>query len=80
MNKPETREMYGEIAALVASVAKALELSDADTIAAMERGEIGLDFGADENGNRFVAATHAGRTTKIYAGAIKHAGDAPPKA
>lgn len=74
--KPETREMYGEIATLVASLGKALGLSDAETIAAIERGVVTVDFGEDDNGNRFVAATYEGRTARVYAGAIKHSGGA----
>ena len=71
MSDSETREMYGEIATLIASVGKALGLSDAETIAAIERGALALDGGEDENGNRFVAATYEGQTARVYAGAIK---------
>ena len=77
MDKSDSREMYGEIATLIASLAKALVLTDADTVAALERGEIALDYGQDANGNRFVAAAYQGRTVRIYQGAIKHA-ETPP--
>jgi hypothetical protein len=73
MDKPDSREMYGEIATLIASLAKALVLTDAETIAALERGEIAVDFGQDANTNKFVAATYQGRTVRIYQGAIRHA-------
>ncbi len=73
MAKPESREMYGEIAALMASLSKALALGEADCIAALERGEIALAFDRDANGNRFVNATYAGKAVRIYQGAIKHA-------
>jgi hypothetical protein len=72
MDQPETREMYGEIASLIASIAQAFALDDATVIGALERGEVALDFGKDANGNTFVAATYAGRTARIYKGAIQH--------
>ena len=78
MNKPESREMYGEIATLIATLAKAFVLTDADTIAALERGEIAVEFGQDTNGNKFVAATYEGRTVRVYQGAIKHS-ETPPE-
>jgi hypothetical protein len=73
MGEPESREMYGEIANLIASLAKVFALSDAEIIAALERGEIGMDFGQDANGNRFVAASYLGKTARVYQGAVKHA-------
>lgn len=68
---PDTREMYKEIATLIASLAKAFELSDSDVVAALDNNAIVLDFGEDENENRFVRATHGGKTVRIYQGAIK---------
>jgi hypothetical protein len=72
MAQPETREMYGEIATLIGSLAKALGITDAEVIAGVERGEVVMQFGRDENGNRFVAATHRGQTARVYQGAIRH--------
>jgi hypothetical protein len=68
---PENREMYGQIAALVAAVGKAFAKPESDVIAALEKNAIGLEFGSDENGNRFVLATFEGKTARIYQGAIK---------
>jgi hypothetical protein len=68
----ETREMYGEIAGLIGALAKALALEEDAVIAAVERGALALDFGADDNGNRYVAATYQGRTARVYQGAIRH--------
>ncbi len=68
---PENREMYTEIASLLATLAKALDLSESEAIAAVERGEIALDFGRDENANRYVVATYRGQTARVYQGAIK---------
>jgi hypothetical protein len=73
MTKSESREMYGEIAALVSSLAKAFALTEAAVITALEKGEITMDFGKDANGNPFVMATHGEKTARIYQGAIKHA-------
>jgi hypothetical protein len=75
MAQPESREMYGEIAALVGSLAKALGLTEAATITALERGEIAMDFARDTNGNPFVTATYGDKTARVYQGAIKHAPD-----
>ena len=71
--KAESREMYGEIAALISSLAKAFSLTEAAVIPALEKGEIAMDFGKDANGNPFVTATHGEKTARIYQGAIKHA-------
>jgi hypothetical protein len=71
--KPESREMHQEIAELIAGVAKALAMSDGDTIAALENGEITLELGRDGNGNRFVSATYGDRTVQVYKGAIRQA-------
>lgn len=72
---PENREMYKEIAALVAALGKAFARSEGDIISALEKGEIALDFGQDENANRFVMATFAGKTARVYQGAIKQETD-----
>jgi hypothetical protein len=68
---PETREMYTEIAALIAALAKTFAITDADAAAALESGAMALDFAEDANGNRFVNATYAARTGRVYQGAIK---------
>jgi len=76
-NPPETREMYSEIAALIAALAKTFTIKDSEAAAAIESGEMVLEFARDTNGNRFVAATFAGRVARIYQGAIKHDESAP---
>jgi hypothetical protein len=68
---PENREMYKEIATLVASLGKAFACPESEVIAALERGAITLEFGRDENGNRFVLAAYDGKTARVYQGAIK---------
>jgi hypothetical protein len=68
---PESREMFAEITALMASVAKALDLTEAETAAALERGEVTLRLDRDANGNPFVAASRGGTTARVYRGAIK---------
>ncbi len=67
------REMYDEIAALVGALAKTFALKESEAAAALESGNMKLDFAADANGNRFVAATFSGKTARIYKDAIKHA-------
>jgi hypothetical protein len=68
---PENREMYKEIAALVAALAKAFETPEAEIISALDRNEITLDFARDANGNRFVMAAFGERSARVYQGAIK---------
>jgi hypothetical protein len=69
--KPESREMFTEISSLVASLAKALGLPEAETAAAVERGEIRLSLDRDANGNAFIAARHGEKSVRVYQGAIK---------
>ena len=70
----EQREMYAEIAALVGALAKTFAMKDAEAATAVESGAMALDFAQDANGNRFVAATYAGKTARVYQGAIKRDG------
>ncbi len=74
---PVQREMYAEIAALIGSLAKTFAIKDSEAAAAVESGAMALDFAADANGNRFVAARYQGKVARIYQGAIKHADSAP---
>lgn len=67
----ENREMYKEIATLVASLGKAFGRPEAEIIAALEKNQISLEFGRDANANRFVMATLEGQTARVYQGAIK---------
>jgi len=67
----ESREMFAEITSLMASLAKALDMSEADAVAALERGDVTLHLDRDANGNPFVAATHGSKTARVYQGAIK---------
>ena len=55
-------------------LAKAFDLQGEATAKALEDGSMSLVFGQDEAGNRFVEASHAGRSARIYQGAIKHEG------
>lgn len=70
----DSREMYREIAGLVASLAQAFAVSEAAIVTALEQDSIALGFHEDANGNRFVAARYAGRQARIYQGAIKRGG------
>ena len=71
MADAENKEMYNEISALMGSIGKALNLSESDTIQAVERGEMSFEMAQDENGHNFVAVTYKGDTARIYQGAIK---------
>jgi hypothetical protein len=70
------REMFSEIGALIGTIAQAFSITEAEAIAAVEENRLAMEFGRDENGNPFVAATFDGRMARIYQGAIKY----PPKA
>ena len=67
----DPREMYAEISASVGALAKAFGLKDAETTEALESGRMRLNFAADANGNRFVAAIFDGKTARVYQDAIK---------
>jgi len=72
----DAREMYAEIAALIAALAKSFAMKDSAAAAAVESGAMALEFARDANGNRYVAATYDGKTARVYQGAIKHDGGA----
>ncbi|MGE4062372.1 MAG: hypothetical protein AB7E79_03300 [Rhodospirillaceae bacterium] len=74
---PENREMYKEIAALVAAIAKAFARPESDVIAALDKNMVSLEFGRDANGNRFVLAGLEGKSARIYQGAIKQEAETP---
>lgn len=79
----EDREMYDEITALVGSIAKALEISEEETIKALEANQIAMGLEVDEEGRNYVGVAFRDRSARIYPGAIKHAPEAPveqPKA
>ncbi|MSO72647.1 MAG: hypothetical protein EXQ84_03430 [Rhodospirillaceae bacterium] len=69
----ENREMYSEIAALVGTLAKTFAIEERVAAAGIESGALTLNFAADANGNRYVAASYAGRAARLYKDAIKHA-------
>ena len=71
-NSPENREMYAEIAALVAALAKSFAIKDEEAAQAVGSGAMALQFGQDANGNRFVTAAYQGKSNRVYQGAIKH--------
>jgi hypothetical protein len=68
---PENREMYSEIAGLIAALAKSFAIKDSEAAAAVESGAMTLDFGRDTNGNPYVSASYRGTVARVYQGAIK---------
>lgn len=72
----DNREMYDEINALVASIAKALEMEGKDVATELESGAIQIKMDTDENGHRFIAVERGGRMARVYQGAIQY--DRPP--
>ncbi len=73
----ENREMFDEINALVGAVAKAMEISEGEVIAAIEQGELGMAMITDEQGRNCIEITNDGRTARIYQGAIFRPDDQP---
>lgn len=71
----DPREMYAEIAALVAALAKSFAVKDEEAAQAVESEAMALQFGRDANGNRFVTAQYQGQTNRVYQGAIKRRDD-----
>ena len=69
--RPESREMFTEITSLMAALAKALGLTEAETATAVEQGQVTLNLAKDANGNPYIAATRDGVTARVYQGAIK---------
>ncbi len=73
----DEREMFNEINALIGSIAKALSISEAEVITAIEDGRLGMEMQADAEGRNFIEATCDGTTARIYPGAIYRPGDQP---
>ncbi len=68
---PDPREMFGEISALMGSIAKAFGLDESAVTSALEHGDIDMSFETDSNGNRFVLAHYQDQVARLYPGAIK---------
>ncbi len=72
----QNREMFAELNALVGTIAKALELSEEETIAALEANAIAITLEEDDKGQRFVGVRHGEKVVRIYQGALLHQPDA----
>ena len=72
----EQREMYEELNALVGSIAKALEISEEETVKALEANQIAIGMETDEEGRNYVGIAFRDKSARIYQGAIKHAPEA----
>lgn len=73
----EDREMYSEINALIGAVAKALDVSEADTITAIEQGRLTMEMLTDERGANYLAVACDGKQARVYQGAVYRQGDQP---
>ena len=71
------REMYAEVNALMGAIGKAFALDAEQTARAVEAGEITMDLGADERGERFVGVTYGDKAIRLYQGAIHYSSEAP---
>ncbi len=72
MNDPQnpeaSREMFDEINALIAAVAKALDTSEADVVTAIEQGRLAMELQTDDEGGKFVRVECDGKTADIRQG------------
>ncbi len=66
----EQREMYTEITALVGSIAKALVLPEPEVIKAIEENKLVINFGQDDDGERYIGLDYEGKKARLYKGAI----------
>ena len=73
----ENREMFAELNALLTAIAKALDLEPEAAAKAIEAGEIAISMEVDEEGRHFVGVTHAGKTSRVYPGVIRHEPEQP---
>jgi hypothetical protein len=76
----ENREMFEEVNALLAAVAKALDLNAEDCVRAIEAQEIAMALEVDDKGQNFVEAQYQGKTVRVYQGAIQYAPEEPEAA
>lgn len=72
------KEMYDEIAQLLGSMAKALDMPDDQVAKAIEDGQVRMEMGTDERGERYVRVSREGRAARLYAGAILHENESVP--
>ena len=63
-----SREMFEEINALIGAVAKALEISEPEVVAAIEEGRLNMELLADQNGSNYVQVECDGKTADIRQG------------
>lgn len=71
--------MYDEVAALLGTIAKTFDLTDADAAKAVEEGRVAIDMGSDDTGARYIRISMAGRAARIYPGAILHESESAPE-
>jgi hypothetical protein len=65
---PAAPEMFGEINALIAAVAKSMDTSEIDVITAIEQGRLSMELLVDDQGHNFVRVECDGKTADIRQG------------
>ena len=71
----DQREMYEEVNALLGAIATALEISGEEAARAIEANELAMSLDVDERGERYIATEYAGKSVRVYHGAIKYAAE-----
>ena len=68
INPAPSREMFDEINALIAAVAKALDTSETDVVTAIEQGRLTMELLNDEDGSHYVRVECDGKSADIRQG------------
>ena len=65
-----SREMFDEINTLIGAVARALDMTDGQVVAAIEEGRLGMEMLTDAEGANFIRATCDDKSADIRQGAF----------
>ena len=68
MTDTSSREMFNEINELIGSAAKALEIGEADVVAAIEQGHLSMELLTDDDGTNYVRVECDGKIADIRHG------------
>lgn len=63
-----SREMFEEINALIGAVAKALDISEPEVVAAIEEGRLNMELLSDQDNSNYVRVECDGKTADIRQG------------
>lgn len=64
--KPESRELFNEISAIMNGIMSGFSLSKEQVIELLEKNKITLLPGKDENDEKYILASFSGKELKLY--------------